>query len=170
MSLPTGPVWVDADPARLEQIVVNLLNNAAKYTDAGGLVRMSVGQEGAEGVIRVRDNGVGIAPEMLPRIFDLFTQVDGALGRSHGGLGIGLALVRTLVEMQEGRVQAQSGGLGQGSEFTVRLPALIRRAEARRQDHAGAGRECRAAAAYSHRGRRRGFRRQSEHATAAVRP
>jgi CheY-like chemotaxis protein len=74
-------------------------------------------------VIRVRDNGVGIAPEMLPRIFDLFTQVDGALTRSHGGLGIGLALVRTLVEMQEGRVQAKSGGLGQGSEFTVTLPA-----------------------------------------------
>jgi CheY-like chemotaxis protein len=124
VSLPTGPIWVEADPARLEQIVVNLLNNAAKYTDAGGLVRMSVQQEGAEAVIRVRDNGVGIAPEMLPRIFDLFTQVDGALSRSHGGLGIGLALVRTLVEMQEGRVQAQSGGLGKGSEFTVTLPVV----------------------------------------------
>jgi PAS domain S-box-containing protein len=124
VSLPTEPIWVEADPARLEQIVVNLLNNAAKYTDAGGLVRMSVQQEGAEAVIRVRDNGVGIAPEMLPRIFDLFTQVDGALSRSHGGLGIGLALVRTLVEMQEGRVQAQSGGLGKGSEFTVKLPLV----------------------------------------------
>ncbi len=124
VSLPTGPIWVEADPARLEQVVVNLLNNAAKYTDAGGLVRMSVQQEGAEAVIRVRDNGVGIAPEMLPRIFDLFTQVDGALSRSHGGLGIGLALVRTLVEMQEGRVQAQSGGLGKGSEFTVKLPVV----------------------------------------------
>ncbi len=124
VSLPTEPIWVEADPARLEQIVVNLLNNAAKYTDAGGLVRMSVQQEGAEAVIRVRDNGVGIAPDMLPRIFDLFTQVDGALSRSHGGLGIGLALVRTLVEMQEGRVQAQSGGLGKGSEFTVKLPVV----------------------------------------------
>ncbi len=124
VSLPTGPIWVEADPARLEQIVVNLLNNAAKYTDPGGLVRMSVQQEGAEAVIRVRDNGVGIAPEMLPRIFDLFTQVDGSLSRSHGGLGIGLALVRTLVEMQEGRVQAQSAGLGKGSEFTVKLPVV----------------------------------------------
>jgi PAS domain S-box-containing protein len=124
VSLPTGPVWVEADPARLEQIVVNLLNNAAKYTDAGGLVRMSVYQEGAEAVIRVRDNGVGIASEMLPHIFDLFRQVHGALSRSHGGLGIGLALVRTLVEMQEGRVQAQSGGLGEGSEFTVKLPVV----------------------------------------------
>ncbi len=124
VSLPTEPIWVEADPARLEQIVVNLLNNAAKYTDAGGLVRMSVQREGAEAVIRVRDNGVGIAPEMLPRIFDLFTQVDSALSRSHGGLGIGLALVRTLVEMQEGRVQAQSGGPGKGSEFTVKLPVV----------------------------------------------
>jgi PAS domain S-box-containing protein len=122
MSLPTEQVWVDADPARLEQIVVNLLNNAAKYTDPGGLVRMKVSQEAAEAVIRVRDNGVGIDPEMLPRIFDLFTQVEGALSHSHGGLGIGLALVRTLVEMQEGRVQAHSGGLGKGSEFTVKLP------------------------------------------------
>jgi PAS domain S-box-containing protein len=86
VSLPTGPVWVEVDPARLEQVVVNLLNNAAKYTDAGGLIRMSVQQEGAEAVIRVRDNGIGIAPEMLPRVFDLFTQVDGAPSRSHGGL------------------------------------------------------------------------------------
>jgi PAS domain S-box-containing protein len=124
VSLPTGPVWVDADPARLEQIVVNLLNNAAKYTDAGGLVRLSVSQEGSGAVIRVRDNGAGIAPEMLPRIFDLFTQVDGTVSRSHGGLGVGLALVRTLVEMQDGRVQAQSGGPGKGSEFTVKLPAV----------------------------------------------
>jgi PAS domain S-box-containing protein len=122
VSLPIAPIWVEADPARLEQVIVNLLNNAAKYTDAGGFVRMSVEQEGSEAVIRVRDNGVGIAPEMLPRIFDLFTQVDGSLGRSYGGLGIGLALVRTLVEMQDGRVQAQSGGLGKGSEFTVKLP------------------------------------------------
>src|SRR5687767_10686851 len=124
VSLPTEAVWVEADPARLEQIVVNLLNNAAKYTDADGLIRMSVSQEGAEAVIRVRDNGVGIAPEMLPRIFDLFAQVEGALTRSHGGLGIGLALVRTLVEMQDGRVQAKSGGLGEGSEFTVKLPVI----------------------------------------------
>jgi CheY-like chemotaxis protein len=124
VSLPTEPIWVEADPARLEQILVNLLNNAAKYTDVSGLIRMSVQQEGGEAVIRVRDNGVGIDPAMLPRIFDLFTQVDGSLGRSYGGLGIGLALVRTLVEMQEGWVQARSEGLGKGSEFTVKLPVL----------------------------------------------
>ena len=124
VSLPTAPIWVEADPARLEQIVVNLLNNAAKYTDVGGLVRMSVQQEASDAVIRVWDNGVGIAPSTLPHIFDLFTQVDGTLSRSYGGLGIGLALVRTLVEMQEGRVQARSEGLGKGSEFTVKLPLI----------------------------------------------
>jgi CheY-like chemotaxis protein len=108
----------------MEQVVVNLLTNAAKYTDTGGLTRMSVSQEGAEAVIRVRDNGAGIAPEQLPTIFDLFMQVDGSLGRSYGGLGIGLALARHLVEMQEGRLQAQSDGLGKGSEFTVKLPVV----------------------------------------------
>jgi CheY-like chemotaxis protein len=124
VSLPTGPIWVEADPARLEQVVVNLLNNAAKYTDTGGLVRMTVGREGAEAVIRVKDNGVGIAPELLPHVFELFTQVDGSLGRSYGGLGIGLALALKLVEMHDGRLLASSGGPGKGCEFTVKLPVL----------------------------------------------
>ncbi len=122
--LPTEPLWVEGDPGRLEQVAVNLLTNAAKYTDPGGLVRMTVAREGDDAVVRVADNGVGIPPDMLPRVFDLFTQVDGALSRSHGGLGIGLALVRTLVEMHGGRVAAASGGLGKGSEFAVKLPAL----------------------------------------------
>jgi PAS domain S-box-containing protein len=88
VSLPTGPLYVEADPARLEQVIVNLLNNAAKYSDIGGLIRMSLSQEGCDAVIRVRDNGVGIAPEMLPRIFELFTQADGAHSRQTGwGLG-----------------------------------------------------------------------------------
>jgi len=125
VSLPTAPIWVEADPARIEQVVVNLLNNAAKYTEAGGLIRMTVGQEGTEAVIRVRDNGVGITPELLPHIFELFTQVDGSLGRSYGGLGIGLALARNLVEMHEGRLQASSAGLGKGCEFTIKLPLLL---------------------------------------------
>jgi CheY-like chemotaxis protein/two-component sensor histidine kinase len=129
--LPTEPLWVDGDPGRLEQVGVNLLTNAAKYTDPGGLVRMTVARQGDEAVVRVRDNGVGIPADMLPRVFDLFTQVDGALSRSHGGLGIGLALVRTLVEMHGGRVTAASGGLGNGSEFAVKLPVLAN----------GAGRE-----------------------------
>lgn len=126
VALPTKSIWVDADPARLEQILVNLLNNAAKYTETGGLIRMTVQQEGDEAVIRVRDNGIGIAPELLPHIFELFTQIDGSLSRTYGGLGIGLALARNLVEMHEGRLQATSGGLGKGSEFTVKLPVLAR--------------------------------------------
>jgi len=124
VSLPTEPIWVEADPVRLEQVVVNLLNNAAKYTNPRGLIRLSVGSAGGEATIKVWDNGLGMPPEMLPRVFDLFTQVDHTLSRSHGGLGIGLALVRTLVEMHDGRVQAYSAGLNKGSEFTVILPAL----------------------------------------------
>jgi CheY-like chemotaxis protein len=124
VSLPTKPIWVQADPARMEQVVVNLLNNAAKYTNTGGLIRLTVNREGDEAVIGVRDNGVGITPELLPQVFELFTQVDGSLGRSYGGLGIGLALARNLVEMHEGRLQASSGGLGKGCEFTIKLPAL----------------------------------------------
>lgn len=126
VSLPTEPIWVKADPARLEQVVVNLLNNAAKYTNSGGLVRLSVSAADGEATIKVRDNGLGMPPDMLPRVFDLFTQVDHTLSRSHGGLGVGLALVRTLVEMHEGRVQAYSAGLSHGSEFTVILPALAK--------------------------------------------
>lgn len=121
ISLPTGPVWIVADAARLEQIVVNLLANAAKYTADGGQIWLSAEQEGAEAVIRVRDTGIGIPPDLLPRIFDLFTQADRTLDRSQGGLGIGLALVQRLVELQQGRVEALSA-IGQGSEFIVRLP------------------------------------------------
>ena len=124
ISLPTQPLWVEADPARMEQVVVNLLNNAAKYTDTRGLIRLTVIQEEAEAVIRVKDNGVGITPELLPHVFELFTQIDGSLGRSYGGLGIGLALARNLVEMHEGRLQAFSAGLGKGCEFTIKLPVL----------------------------------------------
>lgn len=123
--LPAEPLWLQGDAARLEQSVVNLLNNAAKYTDEGGQIWLSVEPEGAEVVLRVRDSGVGIAPELLPRIFDLFTQADRSLDRSQGGLGIGLSLVQRLVELHRGTVAAASTGLGQGSEFIVRLPALL---------------------------------------------
>ncbi len=123
VSLPTQAIWVHADAARLEQVVVNLLTNAAKYTDQGGHVWLTVQQEGEEAVLRVRDTGVGIAPDVLPRIFELFTQADRSLDRSQGGLGIGLALVQRLVEMHRGTVAASSV-LGQGSEFVVRLPVV----------------------------------------------
>jgi PAS domain S-box-containing protein len=122
--LPIEPIWVEADPARMEQVVVNLLNNASQYTDTGGLIRMTVNREDGEAVVRVRDNGAGIAPDVLPHIFELFTQVDGSLGRSYGGLGIGLALASNLVTMHEGRLQATSAGLGKGCEFTIKLPIL----------------------------------------------
>ncbi len=124
VSLPSEPLWLQADPTRLEQVVVNLLNNAAKYTDEGGQIWLTAEQKGGEVVLRVRDTGVGIPPELLPRIFDLFTQAERTLARSQGGLGIGLSLVQKLVELHYGTVAAHSAGLGQGSEFIVRLPAL----------------------------------------------
>ncbi|HZY89970.1 MAG TPA: ATP-binding protein [Gemmataceae bacterium] len=108
---------------RLEQVVTNLLTNAAKYTERGGRVWVTAGREGAEAVLRVRDTGVGIPPEMLERIFDMFTQVDHSAARaSRWGLGVGLALVRNLVALHGGTGQALSAGTGQGSEFVVRLP------------------------------------------------
>ena len=121
--LPPQPLWLNADPSRLEQVLVNLLTNAAKYTDEGGQIRLSVEQEGDEAVFRVRDTGIGIASEFLPHIFDLFTQGHRSLDRSQGGLGIGLSLVQKLVELHGGTVEARSV-LEQGSEFVVRLPAM----------------------------------------------
>ena len=124
VSLPPQPIWLYADAARLEQVVVNLLTNAAKYTNEGGHIWLTVQQEGDEAVLRVRDTGVGIAPDLLPHIFDLFTQAERSLDRSQGGLGIGLALVQRLVEMHGGTVEVSST-LGQGSEFVVRLPMVL---------------------------------------------
>ena len=124
VSLPLEPIWLSADAARLEQVVVNLLTNAAKYTDECGHIWLTVQQEGDECVLRVRDTGVGIAPELLPHIFDLFTQAERSLDRSQGGLGIGLALVQRLTELHGGKVEAYST-LGQGSEFVVRLPLMV---------------------------------------------
>ena len=124
VSVPPEPIWLDADAGRLEQVVVNLLTNAAKYTEVGGSIWLTV-ERGSpqECVLRVRDTGVGIAPGLLPRIFDLFTQAERSLARSQGGLGIGLALVQRLVEMHGGTVEVLST-LGQGSEFIARLPVV----------------------------------------------
>jgi PAS domain S-box-containing protein len=121
--LPGEPLWVQGDAVRLEQVVVNLLNNASKYTDRGGQIEVTLQNERDEAVLRVRDNGVGIAPQFLPDIFELFTQADQSLDRAQGGLGIGLALVQSLVTLHGGRVEAHSA-LGRGSEFVVRLPIL----------------------------------------------
>ncbi len=124
VALPSKPIEVDADPARLEQIIGNLLNNAARYTEPGGHIELTAELESGWAVIRVRDDGIGISAEMLPRVFELFTQADRGLDHGAGGLGIGLTVVRSLVEMHRGSVEARSGGRGQGSEFIVRLPAL----------------------------------------------
>jgi signal transduction histidine kinase/DNA-binding response OmpR family regulator len=122
VSAPPEPISLNADPARMSQILANLLNNAAKYTPDRGRIWLSVMPEDGEITFRVRDTGTGIPREMLTKVFDLFTQMDRSLERSHGGLGIGLTLVQRLVELHGGTVQAFSEGLGQGSEFVVRLP------------------------------------------------
>lgn len=124
LSLPDEPLIVSADPVRLTQVFANLLNNAANYTDPGGTVSIRAFCDHNEAVVTVRDTGVGIAAEMLPRIFELFAQVDPAPGPGRAGLGIGLSLVRSLVEMHGGCVEAQSDGIGRGSVFTVRIPLL----------------------------------------------
>ena len=122
--LPPQPVYVDADPTRLAQVFLNLLNNSAKYTEAGGRIELTAERHGSDVVVSVRDNGIGIPAENLPSVFDLFSQVASGLYRSQGGLGIGLSLVRRLVEMHGGSITAESGGLGLGSTFAVRLPMV----------------------------------------------
>ncbi|MGQ0764865.1 MAG: chemotaxis protein CheB [Gemmatimonadota bacterium] len=122
VTMPPDPLYLNADPTRLAQIIGNLLNNAAKFTESGGRVEVSVEQQGEEALIRVSDTGIGLAHGHERRIFEMFSQVDTSLQRSAGGLGIGLALVRTLVELHDGTVEAHSEGIGHGSEFLVRLP------------------------------------------------
>ena len=121
VSLPAGPVSLVADPVRLEQVLANLLANAAKFTDPGGDIRLTAQAEAGQVVLRVRDNGRGIDPELLPRVFDPFWQ--GPESQPARGLGLGLALVRSLVELHGGSVAARSDGPGTGAEFIVRLPA-----------------------------------------------
>jgi signal transduction histidine kinase len=122
VDLPSEPIPVEGDQARMMQVLVNLLGNAGKYTERGGQIRLHVRREGDEAVLSVCDNGVGIEADMLSRVFDLFTQVGRSIHHSHGGLGIGLTLVRQIVELHGGKVSAHSDGAGHGSEFVVRLP------------------------------------------------
>ena len=122
VSVPEAPLWVDGDSTRLVQVVGNLLDNALKFNEPGGTADVSVSADGAEGVVRVRDTGVGIDSDLLPLLFEPFRQADRSLDRSKGGLGLGLALARGLVELHGGRVEAHSRGPGTGSEFVVRLP------------------------------------------------
>ncbi|HEV2675379.1 MAG TPA: response regulator [Aliidongia sp.] len=122
IDMPTSPIWLEADLTRLAQILGNLLNNAAKYTPAGGRIGLSVNADGDTAVIAVTDDGIGIPAEMQSKVFQLFAQVDHHLDRAHGGLGIGLALVKQLVTLHGGTVEVESAGTGQGSTFTVRVP------------------------------------------------
>ncbi len=121
VTLPDDPIWIEADPARMRQVLTNLLDNAIKYTDPGGTIEISAERDGDDAVIRVQDNGIGIEPDMLPRIFDLFAQADRSIGRSRGGLGIGLTLSQTLVALHGGQIHAESAGLGCGCAIVVRL-------------------------------------------------
>jgi signal transduction histidine kinase len=126
VDIPRSGLAVEVDAVRMAQVVANLLNNAAKYTEPHGTLTLQAAKDGAEGqavVLRVRDTGIGLSPEMLPRVFDLFVQERQAIDRAQGGLGLGLAIVRTLVELHGGTVEARSEGYGKGSEFTVRLTA-----------------------------------------------
>lgn len=124
VTLPEQPVWIHGDLARLAQVLTNLLNNSAKYTEEGGQITLSARREAEEVLISVVDTGIGIPPHMIQAVFDLFTQVDRTLDRSQGGLGIGLTLVRQLTELHGGTVTAKSAGTGTGAEFTVRLPVI----------------------------------------------
>jgi two-component system CheB/CheR fusion protein len=138
VELPAAPVWVEGDPTRIAQVLGNLVGNAAKFSDPGGRVNVRL-EAGDAAVVRVRDQGIGIAPDMLARLFVPFAQADETLARtrSRGGLGLGLALVRMLVELHGGTVEAHSAGLGAGAEFVVRLPLATR--TARHGQGGGAG-------------------------------
>ncbi|WP_229451938.1 hybrid sensor histidine kinase/response regulator [Massilia niastensis] len=127
--LPPDPLVVEGDAVRLTQVFTNLLGNASKYTGDGGRLALDASRDGDDAVVRVEDNGVGIAADMLPQIFELFAQAPRSLARSEGGLGVGLSVVRNLVGMHGGTVEASSAGLGQGSTFTVRLPLSEARLE-----------------------------------------
>jgi signal transduction histidine kinase len=121
-ALPVQPLWVDADATRLAQAIGNVLHNACKFTDAGGRIELTVERDGEQAVIRVRDSGIGIAADQLPRVFDMFMQIESSVSRSHGGLGIGLSLVKQLIEAHGGAVSVHCDGVGHGSEFELRLP------------------------------------------------
>jgi PAS domain S-box-containing protein len=125
VTLPPGPVFLDADLTRLAQVFLNLLNNSAKYTEPGGRIWLTAERQGSDVVVAVKDTGIGIPRDKLPGVFELFSQVEGTLTRAQGGLGIGLSLVRRLVEMHGGSITAHSEGPGRGSTFTVRLPVLV---------------------------------------------
>jgi signal transduction histidine kinase len=150
LDLPSESLLLDADPVRLAQVVGNLLTNAAKYTEPKGRISVTAGREGDRALLCVRDTGIGIAPGMLPKVFELFVQVDHTSTKAQGGLGIGLTLAKNLVEMHGGTVEARSAGLGHGSEFAVRLPLAVVEPKAPSESKTAA-RPQQAATAHGHR-------------------
>jgi CheY-like chemotaxis protein len=136
VSLAEARVCVDGDPVRLEQIVSNLLENAVKYTEPGGRLDLTLREDNGQAFLSVRDNGIGLAPETLDSIFELFTQVDTSLARTGGGLGIGLTLVRRMLALHGGRIEAHSAGLGHGTQFIVRLPVVPPKSAPKTHSHA----------------------------------
>ena len=139
IAMASEALRIDADITRMAQVVTNLLNNAAKYTEEGGEIWLGVDRDGSDATITVRDNGVGIPGELLPSVFDLFTQGDRTIDRAQGGLGIGLTLVHSLVKLHRGSVSAVSEGLGHGSKFVVRIP-LVSASQGRENESATATR------------------------------
>jgi PAS domain S-box-containing protein len=131
LDVPSSPIYVDADPIRMAQVLSNILNNSAKYTEPGGQIQLSAFRQDDDAVVKIKDDGVGIPPDMLSSIFDTFTQVNRKLERSQSGLGIGLSIVKTLVQMHDGSIEAISEGIGKGSEFIVRLPIVLSVVESR---------------------------------------
>ncbi|HZP87065.1 MAG TPA: ATP-binding protein [Burkholderiales bacterium] len=138
VELPEEPIWLDVDPVRLAQVFANLLNNASKYTEAGGHIALTAHTQGSEVVVCVKDDGIGIEPEALPHVFEMFAQAKSALERAQGGLGIGLSLAKALVELHGGAIEVQSRGLGQGSTFIVRLPTIEQAETAEAAHHSSA--------------------------------
>ncbi len=137
LAIPAEMVVVEADPTRLEQVLWNLLSNAAKYSDPGGTIRLSAARDCGDAILRVADTGIGIDAAMLPRVFEMFVQADDLADRTQGGLGLGLSLVKSLVELHGGRVDASSAGPGKGSAFTVRLPVAPAAERLAARDHDG---------------------------------
>jgi CheY-like chemotaxis protein len=137
VTLPEEPVYLDADKTRLAQVLCNLLTNAAKYSDRGSRIWLTAERQGSDAVLSVKDTGLGIPPDMLPRVFEMFTQVGRALEKTQSGLGIGLSIVKRLVEMHGGSVEARSKGPGMGSEFIIRLPVVLTLVHQREQPGGG---------------------------------
>ncbi len=170
MTLPDEAIYLEADPARLTQVFGNLLCNAAKYTEPGGHIWLTAKREGPQIIVTVKDTGIGILAEMLPRIFEMFVQADHSLDRAQGGLGIGLTLVSALVKMHGGTIEARSEGVGKGSEFIVHLPVVVEVNALKPENRAGRKSSAEPAVTPTDRRRQSRYRRKPGDAAATLWP